>query len=487
VRSIRTYLLSRLLAGSALVLAVAGAGVYLAVTRALQAQFDDNLSNRVQGFASILFQVEDEVEFEFSDELMPEYEREERPAYFQLRFRDGRPLERSNSLRGRDLAVPLTPDAEPRHWSAALPDGRRGRYVAQLIEVHHVYPEEGPERPDAAEVLVVVARGREELLAAERTVLTRCVLAFLVLMGLIGFLCWSAVHRGLEPAHRLAATLDAIEVDRLPARFDVGQLPRELQPMADKTGALMRRVEAALERERRTTADIAHELRTPISELLTVSEVSLRDGRDPEGARKALGKVRDVAWRMGRTVITLLKLARLEMGAETFDRESVDLGGLVAEALRSLGALERERGLRVVNQVGADEHVEGDREALRIVSSNLLSNALYYCTPHGTVECRLERSRDGWRLVVENDSADLAPEDLRSLSEPFWRKDGARTDRERFGLGLALSRALAERTAMELVFELEDGTFRASLSSPAGSRERASNGRSAARAVQRAP
>jgi signal transduction histidine kinase len=334
---------------------------------------------------------------------------------------------------------------------------------------------------------VVVARGREELLAAERTVLTRCVLAFLVLMGLIGFLCWSAVHRGLEPAHRLAATLDAIEVDRLPARFDVGQLPRELQPMADKTGALMRRVEAALERERRTTADIAHELRTPISELLTVSEVSLRDGRDPEGARKALGKVRDVAWRMGRTVITLLKLARLEMGAETFDRESVDLGGLVAEALRSLGALERERGLRVVNQVGADEHVEGDREALRIVSSNLLSNALYYCTPHGTVECRLERSRDGWRLVVENDSADLAPEDLRSLSEPFWRKDGARTDRERFGLGLALSRALAERTAMELVFELEDGTFRASLSSPAGSRERASNGRSAARAVQRAP
>ena len=103
--SIRTYLLWRLLGGTALILLAAGAAVFLVVKRSLLAQFDANLADRVQGFASILFQVKDDVSFEFSDQLMPEYEREELPDYFQLWFADGRLLERSNSLSGKDLAI----------------------------------------------------------------------------------------------------------------------------------------------------------------------------------------------------------------------------------------------------------------------------------------------------------------------------------------------------------------------------------------------
>lgn len=470
MKSIRSYLLSRLLGGTALVLAAAGFAVYLVVTRSLETQFDRNLTDRVQGFASILFQVEDEVEFEFSDQLMPEYERGERAAYFELWFEDGRLIEGSNSLQGRDLVVPGTPSEQPLHWSADLPDGRRGRFVAQLLEVHHVYPEEGPDRPTAARVLVVVARGREELRAAQRTVLLNCAAGALVLIGLIAFLSWRAVRRGLEPANRLAAILDAIEVERLPERLEVGELPVELAPVADKTDALIRRVDTALERERRTSADIAHELRTPISELITASEVALRNGLDVEGARRTLGTMHDVAWRMGRSVSTLLKLARLEMGAETFERKSVDLGGIVREHLRSLASVERAAALRVTNLVAPGALVEGDQDVLRIVVSNLLSNAFTYSPPRGAVECRLEHSPGGWRFLVENEARDLAPADLERLSQPFWRKDGARADRDRSGLGLALSCALAERTGLALSFELEERSFQAVLSGPAGSR-----------------
>jgi signal transduction histidine kinase len=163
-------------------------------------------------------------------------------------------------------------------------------------------------------------------------------------------------------------------------------------------------------------------------------------------------------------VSTLLKLARLEMGAEKFDREAVDVGAIVGELLRSLSASSDERGLRIENQVEVGELVEGDREVLRIVASNLLSNALYYSPARGLVECRTERAADVWRLVVENEAADLRPEDLAAVAEPFWRKDGSRTDRNRSGLGLALSRALAEKAGMELGFELVQGRFRASLS-----------------------
>ena len=74
MRSIRSYLLTRLLGGVAVVLTGAGAVEYVVLTRSAEAHFDRNLADRVQGFASILFQVENTVEFEFSDELMPEYD-----------------------------------------------------------------------------------------------------------------------------------------------------------------------------------------------------------------------------------------------------------------------------------------------------------------------------------------------------------------------------------------------------------------------------
>lgn len=479
MKSIRGYLMTRLVAGAALALALAGVALFVAVTRALEAQFDRNLADRVQGFASILFQTEDEVNFEFSEQLMPEYADEERPAYFELRFAPasgagpGALLECSPSLGARDLVLALEPETAPRYWTAPLPDGRTGRYVAQLIEVHHVYPEEGPDRPQAATVQVVVARGTDELVAAERRVLFISAAAFLALIGLIAGFARLAVERGLEPARRLAAKLDAVEAEHPPAHLDIGPLPAELAPVAAKTDLLLQRVGKALERERRTTADIAHELRTPISEILTVSEVALRNGHDPEDGRRALTTARDVAQRMARSVAILLELARLEIGATVPEHAPVDLGAVVGEFLRAHADAARARGLVLQSTLDADEEVEGDREVLRIVVANLLDNALHYATPKSTVSCRIVRTprpgaaHPGWRLVVENQTAELEPADLRSLSEPFWRKDRARSDRNHSGLGLALSRALATKAGLTLGFELEAGTFRAILDRPA--------------------
>ena len=132
----------------------------------------------------------------------------------------------------------------------------------------------------------------------------------------------------------------------------------------------MGRVDRALERERRTTADIAHELRTPISELLTVSEVALRVVRDAGAAVRALRVCRDVARRMGGSLATLLKLARLEMGTERFEKVAVNLGGLVRQSLGELVTLERE--LTIQNTVPATLLVQGDEDVLRIVASNLI-------------------------------------------------------------------------------------------------------------------
>src|SRR5262245_54352020 len=156
------------------------------------------------------------------------------------------------------------------------------------------------------------------------------------------------------------------------------------------------------------------------------------------------------------------------MGAVASERVPVDLAALVRDGLRSLEAAGRKRGLVVRNELGngavggepgeTATTVEGDPEVLRIVVSNLPDNALHYATPASTVCCRFERSARGWRLAVENRTDELEPADLQALSEPFWRKDRARSDRNHSGLGLALSRALADQAGLALGFELEHGT-----------------------------
>ncbi|MBL8858350.1 MAG: sensor histidine kinase N-terminal domain-containing protein [Planctomycetes bacterium] len=464
MKSIRSYLLTRLMGGAAVVVGVAAVIVYLMVAQSLERQFDADMSQRVQGFASLLFQVKDQVSFEFSGQLMPSFEARESPDYFQIHYVDGRLLERSDSLNDHDLTVPITPRAFPEHWTAELPDGRTGRFVAQLVEVHHVYPEEGPDRPQAAVVKIVIARGREGLVATERYMLVLCAGVALALMGLIAIVTWTAVGRGLAPANNLAGALDAVRVDDLPNELGLGRMPAELQPVADKTEALMQRVQDALERERRTSADIAHELRTPISEIITASEVALRKPNDPAHAREALLKARDTAWRMGRAVSTLLELTRLEQNGQAARREYVPLAEIVRQVLASYATVERERGLRIDNQVAPRTVVAADSDALEIVLSNLVGNAMYHSPRGGSVRCRMEQQADEWKLVIENPAPELNANDLPLLTEPFWRKDHARTDGNRSGLGLTLSEALARASGMQLVFELDSGILRAQLS-----------------------
>jgi two-component system sensor histidine kinase QseC len=489
VISIRRFLLARLLLGAAAVLLLAALAVSFAVTRSLESQFDENLSERVRALSSLLFQTKAEVQFEFSDQLMPEYSRAERPCYFELRHDDGRLLERSDSLHGAVLEVPRELGDGTARWTARLPDGRSGRFSAERVELHHVFPEEGPDRPPAARVTVAVAAGREELLAAERSAIAICAGGSLGVLVLLALIARAAVDRGLAPANRLAARLDAIRVEDLPdgaasaplppVLLEIDELPSELRPIGRTLEQLLERTVTALRRERRTAADIAHELRTPISEIVAISDVALRDPRDPASPRRALVRARAIAWRMGRSVSALLKLARLEMGAEAAEPAPVDAGALVAEVLRALRETARERDLCVENRVEPGEIVLADPDVLRIALSNLLSNALLHAPSGGTVECDLARPDGSWCVRVRNPAPDLRPDDVRSLSEPFWRKDPRRKDPrggERSGLGLALSRALAERAELELAFELEDSRLLAEIRGRDGSGGRAANG-----------
>ena len=239
--------------------------------------------------------------------------------------------------------------------------------------------------------------------------------------------------------------------------------------MADTADDLIQRVRVALERERRTTADIAHELRTPISELLTASEVALRDVDDTRHVRRALahGARRGLAHGpLGGHAAQAGAPRRRHRSLRARARRPLPDGR--GAPVHAPAAMPRSAGSRVACLIEAGEEIECDASVLRIVVSNLVSNAVHYAPEGGRVTCRLERAGGRWRMVVENDAPELTPADLACFSEPFWRKDGSRSSRQRSGLGLALSRRLAESAGLELAFELDEGVLRASLAGREG-------------------
>jgi two-component system sensor histidine kinase QseC len=230
-------------------------------------------------------------------------------------------------------------------------------------------------------------------------------------------------------------------------------LPLELRPIAEQLNSMLDRLQAAFQRERRFTANVAHELATPVSELRALAENASKWHEDPEATAQFATDVQDVAIQMQRVLETLQSLARCESGLQLVRNEPVELVPLIEKVLDSLAERFREKQLMWSCDL-APLVVETDRSLCRTILQNLWNNAIEYTPPAGRIRCRLERKADGVNLILGNATGGLAEDDVPHLFEPFWRQDAARADRAHVGLGLALVKALAEVLALDVRLEL---------------------------------
>jgi heavy metal sensor kinase len=265
-----------------------------------------------------------------------------------------------------------------------------------------------------------------------------------VTLGLAAFAAWWAVRRGLEPLAEVREAIEAIDDRALASRLDEQALPAELRPTVARVNALLARLEQAFERERRFTADVAHELRTPLSVLRAELELSLKRERSPaeyrESQRAALAGVEQLA----TLVDDLLTLVRLEHGPPPLEPSRFALAELVDECWGPHAELAATRGLELRSEIDGAIELESDRDKLRVIISNLLANAAAYTELGGWI--RLESAPERGLILAVVDSGPPIPEGHRErLFERFWRADEARADDgEHCGVGLALARALAE-------------------------------------------
>jgi two-component system heavy metal sensor histidine kinase CusS len=280
---------------------------------------------------------------------------------------------------------------------------------------------------------------------------------------------WVA-RRGLAPLQKISANATLISAHRLSERLDPQHLPRELLPLVGELNAMLARLDDAFRRLTDFSSDIAHELRTPISNLVTQTEVALTRARSADEYREVLASNLEEFGRLSRMTADMLFLARADHGLVVPQRTEIDLAEQADALLSFYDALAEERGVRLERRGNAS--TSGDPLMLRRALSNLLSNALRHAAPASPVTIELSAGPEGVQIVVGNRGPEIPAEHLPRLFDRFYRGDYARQRAgedasEGTGLGLGIVKSIVEAHGGQIAVTSSDGETRFVITLPA--------------------
>jgi heavy metal sensor kinase len=417
-------------------------------SRALSRQFQDTLAADAQAVANLV-EPSRQGGWEVESEALETLARGQRLTSFAVWARDGTLIIRSRN--GADIEPSREALSErPVVRELPRPNGHR----ALLYEVT---APAGGEDTQAPWVTVAVVRETEELDSV--TTLLWAVLSFsgLFTLALAALVALLAIRRGLAPLGVLGARLEEINDARLNLRLPEQSLPEELRPVVRTLNQLLSRLEAAFGRERQFSADVSHELRTPLAGLRSILEVSAMRERSAPEYRQAITEALKVVGQMHNLVESLLMLTRLEARQVVVEPQEIRLHDFVEECFVPFERLARARGLRFENHVAPGTIAFVDGEKLRVILTNLLSNATAYTEAGGTLRVASDMAH-GTLLEVEDSGPPIPTPALQRIFERFYRLDTSRTNTgEHCGIGLALVRSLCSTLGMSVWAENRPG------------------------------
>ncbi|MFT5470874.1 MAG: signal transduction histidine kinase [Verrucomicrobiales bacterium] len=380
---------------------------------------------------------------------MEDFERDDFGIYFQIWARDGGRLLKSKNLGRFELARPNTFSTEPVYSQQLLGNG-------DSVETLALRPPGG----SLGTIDLMVAKTRVDL----DSELSRTRIAILAVGALAGIGFWVlttlALRSGLRPLAAVGDQAVRIDADSLGARFP-GDLPAEIKPITAKLDDLLGRLEESFARERRFSADLAHELRTPVAALRTIAEVALKWPDD--ATSENYDDVIEITGELQTTIENMLSLARLENAKADVSSEPVNVRAVIEDCWLMFAPKAAERRLEFHNSIDGDSTLETDPKLFRVIVSNLLSNAAEYA-PH---ETRISLDfDDSSGLRISNPAPHLTESDLPRMFDRLWRHDQARSDSSHSGLGLSLAKTCAAGLDLDLRATLdESGLVHFNLSS----------------------
>ncbi len=442
------------LAALALVVFTSASLYFLLVTE-LKKSADLFLSDKIHVLRTILRERPDD-----RDGLREEIELESaarRYEQFYIRLLDERnvPILTTPGM-AEQLDLPrLIAQTQSRPDRAQTLEGRNGRL---FLVMSAAMPVGSSPQTDTAQIAIDISQ-QEALLARYRHRFSLILLGTLAIFPLVGY---QIARRGIRPVREMAVTARHISSTNLNERIQPEGYPSELASLAATFNQMLGRLEESFERISRFSADIAHDLRTPVNNIRGEAEVALARARTVDEYREVLGSCLEEAVRLSDLIGDLLFLARAESPLAHLHRESINVGELLSGIREYYEAPAADRGVSLSTAVPNEPLIaQLDRTLLQRAVGNLVSNALAHTPPGKSVVLGASVEPAAVRIEVSDAGVGIPPEALSRVFDRFFRVDESRSQASGgTGLGLAIVQSimLLHGGNVEIASEVGQGT-----------------------------
>lgn len=424
--------------GGLLLVLLATAGLYIVLRTELDRSTDLFLADKIHVLRTMLQErpddrnaLQEEIELESSARRYQQF-------YIRLLDEHGMPVMITPGMESKlDLAelVSRTRSRPEHSVSMAGTNGRPFRVASAAASLGT--------RPDSIDTIQIAIDNsqEEELLARYRSWFWAILLATSVVFPLVGY---RIARHGIRPVEEIAATARRITSTNLRERIRAEGYPLELAALAGTFNEMLDRLEESFERISRFSADIAHDLRTPVNNIRGEAEVALARARTVDEYRDVLESSLEEAVRLSDLIGDLLFLARAQSPPTELHRERVNVGELLCTVRDYYEATASEGTISLVVRENAEPlTAELDRSLVLRAVSNLVSNSVAHTPPGGSVT--LAAAADGVRILIEvsDTGVGIPPEALPRVFDRFFRVDPSRSKASGgTGLGLAIVQSI---------------------------------------------
>ena len=287
------------------------------------------------------------------------------------------------------------------------------------------------------------------------------------LLGVIGlmFLGWLATWQGLGPIRKMAKLSENISANNLSNRLDLSNVPIELAPLATAFNDMLNRLEVSVDKLSAFSSDLAHEIRTPINNLMMQTQVCLTKQRSVEEYQDVLFSNLEEYEHLAKMISDMLFLAKSDHNLALKNKKEIDLKQEMRVLFEYFEAFASEKHIQL-KQIG-QASIHAEPAMIRRAFNNLISNAIKYGEPNSILEVKLSQDHQHSIIQIKNkvsaEMQTLSPLQLSRFFDRFYRLDSSRHKAEDgTGLGLAITKSIIEihNAAIDVFMEEENIVFR---------------------------
>ena len=247
--------------------------------------------------------------------------------------------------------------------------------------------------------------------------------------------------RGLRPLEQMTRSLGRVDPTHLKERVAPGSWPSELQPLAIAFDDMLKRLDDSFTRLSQFSADLAHELRTPVANMMGEAQVALTRERTAAEYRETIESTIGECERLSRIVDNLLFVARVDAAREPIARKRFDARKAVEKIAAFYQTAAEDRHVTIT--CSGQGQIYADPDLFERAVGNLLDNALRFAPDRGSIQVAVSKHSNDFEVAISDNGCGIAAEHLPRVFDRFYRAESSRTS-DGAGLGLALVKSIVE-------------------------------------------